>query len=56
LPVQINGKVRARITVASDADESTVEAAAREAAAVALEDREIKRLIVVPGRIVTIVV
>ena len=56
LPVQINGKVRARITVASDADEATVEAAAREAAAAALEGREIKRLIVVPGRIVTIVV
>ena len=56
LPVQINGKVRARITVASDADEATVEAAAREAAAGVLEGKEIKRLIVIPGRIVTIVV
>ncbi|MCL2332340.1 MAG: class I tRNA ligase family protein, partial [Actinomycetia bacterium] len=56
LPVQINGKVRARITVASDADEARVEAAAREAVLGALEGREIKRLIVVPGRIVTIVV
>jgi len=56
LPVQINGKVRARIEVAADASEEEVAEAAKTAAASHIEGKEIRKLIVVPGRIVTIVV
>jgi leucyl-tRNA synthetase len=57
-PVQINGKVRAKITVPADADQKAVEA-------VALADTKVqeftggkppKKVIVVPGRIVNVVV
>jgi leucyl-tRNA synthetase len=58
LPVQINGKKRAEVTVAADADTVAVEAAARGSEAVvrALEGRAIRKIIVVPGRIVNVVV
>ena len=56
LPIQVNGKVRGRIVVAADADEKTVAAAAKAAVVTQLEGKEIKKLIVIPGRIVTIVV
>jgi len=57
LPVQINGKVRGRITVAADADQATIEAAAKAEPTVAalLEGATIRKLIVVPGRIVNII-
>ncbi|MCL2818601.1 MAG: leucine--tRNA ligase [Actinomycetia bacterium] len=55
LPIQINGKVRGRVTVSVDADEDTVTQAAKEAVATHLEDKEITKLIVVPQRIITIV-
>jgi leucyl-tRNA synthetase len=50
-PVQVNGKLRGRITVATAADQPTVEAAAL--AEVGVSDP--KRVIVVPGRMVNIV-
>jgi leucyl-tRNA synthetase len=57
LPVQVNGKVRGRITVSADAGEADVRAAAlaspRVAAAIA--DREPRKVIVVPGRMVSVV-
>ena len=58
LPVQMNGKKRAEITVPADADAGTVEALVREHEAVvrALEGRPIRKVIVVPGRIVNVVV
>lgn len=58
IPVQVNGKVRARITVAALADEATVEASALADAAViaAVAGRPVTRVIVVPGRMVNIVV
>ena len=56
VPVQINGKVRVRIRVASDAPQEVVSAAALEAAANIIDGREVKKLIVVPQKIVTIVV
>ena len=56
LPVQVNGKLRARIEVASDASEETVAKAAKEAVAEYIEGKEIKKLIVIPGRIVTLVI
>jgi len=56
LPIQINGKVRGRITVAADASEDEVAAAAQNAVSDYLVGKEIRKLMVVPGRIVTIVV
>ena len=57
LPVQINGKKRAEITVAADADPATIEAAvlALEAVQKQLEGRAPKKVIVVPKRIVNVV-
>lgn len=51
-PVQVNGKVRGRVEVAADADEQTVRSAALEAVSVT----DPKKIIVVPGRLVSIVV
>jgi len=58
LPVQINGKVRAKINVAADADNATVEAVAKadEKVAAAIADKTVRKVIVVPGRMVNIVV
>ncbi|QIJ74477.1 leucine--tRNA ligase [Methylobacterium sp. NI91] len=58
LPVQINGKKRADVTVPRDADPKAVEAAtlALEPVQRALEGRPPKKVIVVPGRIVNLVV
>ncbi len=57
LPVQINGKKRADVTVARDAAIKDVEAAvlALEPVQRALEGRAPKRIIVVPQRIVNVV-
>ncbi len=57
LPVQVNGKKRADVTVARDADAATIEAAvlALDAVRKALEDRPVKKVIVVPQRIVNVV-
>ncbi|MCL2525802.1 MAG: leucine--tRNA ligase [Coriobacteriia bacterium] len=56
LPIQINGKIRARVSVAADASEEEVADAAKQASASYIEGKEIKKLIVVPGRIITIVI
>ena len=57
-PVQVNGKVRGRITVAADLEPSAVEAAALADPKVIayLAGATPKKLIVVPGRMVNIVV
>ena len=57
LPVQVNGKKRAEILVAKDADEATAraEALAQEGVQRALEGRAVKKFILVPNRIVNIV-
>jgi len=57
LPVQVNGKVRAHLLVASDADAPTIEAAALadERIAALLAGRAPKKVVVVPGRLVNIV-
>ena len=55
LAVQVNGKVKARITVAADAAEDDVKAAALAAVATATEGKDIKKVVVVPGRLVNIV-
>ena len=58
LPVQVNGKVRGRITVAADAGNDAVEAAALadDKVIAALGGATPKKVIVVPGRMVNIVV
>lgn len=58
LPVQINGKVRGRITVATNADEETVKAAALANAEVArwIEGKPIKMCKVIKGKMVTLAI
>ncbi|GGI06897.1 leucine--tRNA ligase [Egicoccus halophilus] len=53
--VQVNGKLRARVRVAADADRETTEAAARAAVADQVTD-EPRKVVVVPGRLVNLVV
>jgi len=57
IAVQINGKVRATITLPSDTDQKKTEelALANDDIAKALVDKQIKKVIVVPGRIVNVV-
>ncbi|MEV7627455.1 leucine--tRNA ligase [Actinoplanes sp. NPDC089786] len=55
-PVQINGKVRGRVEVQPDAAEDEVRAAALAVVADALAGREPKKVIVVKGRLVSVVV
>jgi leucyl-tRNA synthetase len=57
LPVQVNGKKRADVTVARDADQSAIEAAVLSLDAVrrATEGRPVRKIIVVPQRIVNVV-
>ncbi len=58
LPVQINGKKRADLTIARDADQSAIESAvlALDAVKTALNGGSPKKIIVVPQRIVNVVV
>ncbi len=57
LPVQVNGRKRADLVIARDADNATVESAvmALEAVQRAVEGRPVKKIIVVPQRIVNVV-
>lgn len=54
-PVQVAGKVRGRVEVAADAAEAEVRAAALAAVAEHLGGREPRKVIVVPGRMVSVV-
>ena len=56
--MQVNGKVRGRVTVPSDADATRIEAAARADAkvAAALAGAAVRKVIAVPGRLVNFVV
>ena len=58
MPVQVNGKVRGRVMVAADADEASVVAAALADVNVALhlDGKEIRKTIVVPGRMVNLII
>ena len=58
LPIQINGKRRAEITVSKDLDKDAIETIALAEAAVikALDGNRPKKIIVVPGRIVNVVI
>ena len=58
LPIQINGKVRSRITIPVDADKATIEALAMADSRIVeqLQGTTVKKLVVVPGRMVSIVI
>ena len=58
LPIQINGKRRAEITVSKDLDKDAIETIALAETAVikALDGNRPKKIIVVPGRIVNVVI
>ena len=58
MPVQVNGKKRAEIQVAPDADKDSIEATAlaHEDVARFIEGKAVRKMIVVPGRIVNVVV
>jgi leucyl-tRNA synthetase len=58
MAVQVNGKIRARITVPSDAEEEQIRetALADEKVKAAIEGKEIAKVLVVKGRLVNIVV
>ena len=55
LAVQVNGKVKAKITVAADASEEAIREEALAAVARALEGKDVKKVVVVAGRLVNIV-
>ncbi len=58
IPVQINGKPRARVTVPADADREAMEAAvlADEAVQKLIAGKTVRKTVVVPGRLVNLVV
>jgi leucyl-tRNA synthetase len=58
IAVQVNGRVRGRITLARDADEATARAAALADAGVQphVAGKTVKKLVYVPGRIVNVIV
>ncbi len=57
-PVQVNGKLRGKVTVSADADNTAVEQAAKqdENVALHLEGKTVRKVIVVPGKLVNLVV
>ena len=55
IAVQVKGKVRTRIRVAADSSKDELEAAAREAVSSQIEGKDVRKVIVVPGRLVNIV-
>ena len=57
IPIQIKGKVKSRIKVGADADAATLEAAALADQRIIelLDGAEIRKVIVVPGKLVNIV-
>ncbi|MBE6464100.1 MAG: leucine--tRNA ligase [Eggerthellaceae bacterium] len=55
LAVQLNGKVKAKIMVATDEAEDAVKQTALDAIAAQLEGKDVKKVVVVPGRLVNVV-
>ena len=58
LPIQVNGKKRGEIAVAKDLGKDAIEAAVLADPKIAsyLDGKPVKKMIVVPGRIVNVVV
>jgi leucyl-tRNA synthetase len=55
-PVQVNGKVRGRVDVPADADENAIRDAGLAAVQSVLDGQSPKKVIVVPGRMVSVVI
>jgi leucyl-tRNA synthetase len=55
LAVQVNGKVRGRITVAREAPEDAVQAKALAEVAEQVKGKQVRKVLVVPGRLVSVV-
>ncbi len=57
-PVQVNGKLRGKVTVPTDADDAAIEAAARgdENVAAHMDGKTVRKVIVIKGRLINIVV
>ncbi len=57
IPVQVNGKLRAKITMPTDAEEETVKEKALQDENVqrAIEDKEVRKVIFIKGRLINIV-
>jgi leucyl-tRNA synthetase len=55
IPVQVNGKLRGRVVVPAGADRGALEDAARRGIAALLEGKTIKKVVVVPGKLVNFV-
>jgi leucyl-tRNA synthetase len=58
LVVQVNGKVRGRISVAADAGKADIEAAASSDENVRkhIADKPVRKIIIVPGKLVNVVI
>jgi len=58
IPVQVNGKLRSKVSVAADADQATMQQAAEQDETIVkfLEGKTIVKAIVIPGRMVNFVV
>ncbi|MFH1304147.1 MAG: class I tRNA ligase family protein, partial [Planctomycetota bacterium] len=58
IPVQVNGKVRSKVSVAADADQATMQQAAEHDETIAkyLEGKTIVKAVVIPGRMINFVV
>ena len=58
MPVQVNGKLRDKIVVGKDATREEIEAIARVSSKVAewTSGKEIKKVVVVPGKLVNVVI
>jgi leucyl-tRNA synthetase len=58
VPVQVNGKLRSKVTVPADADQAALESAARadERIRSLIEGKQVRKVIVVPKKLVNIVV
>ena len=56
LPIQLNGKVRARMEIAADADPAQVEEMALKVVKDMMEGKTLRKAIIIPGRMVNLVV
>jgi len=58
IPVQVNGKLRGRLTLAPDSDRAAIEEAAKNLPDVLkwIEGKTIRKVIVIPGRLINIAV
>jgi len=58
IPVQVNGKLRGKVTVPADADDAAIEQAARadENVAAHIEGKAVRKVIVIKGKLINIVV